>query len=134
MIVVDTSAIAAIYFQEPDARHLAEALWASSETRISAGTVLELTIVLATRKRETARLTELWLNEFLEQADIEIEPVSVQQLQVARTAYVRYGKGMSHPAQLNFGDCFAYALAKWLDAPLLFKGNDFSQTDIVSAL
>ena len=101
MIVVDTSALAAIYFVEADAAQFAEALWAADETKISAGTVLELSIVLATRKVAAAAEAERWLDDFLEEADIAVEPVDALQLQIARTAYALYGKGLGHPAQLT---------------------------------
>jgi ribonuclease VapC len=130
VIVVDTSAIAAIYFREPEAAQFAEALWAADEAKISAGTVLELSIVLATRKVAAAAEAARWLDELLEDASIAVEPVDRLQVQIARTAYAQYGRGMGHQAQLNFGDCFAYALAKALDAPLLFKGMDFAKTDL----
>lgn len=132
--MVDTSALAAICFREPDAGRMAEALWAAEEAKISAGTALELSIVLATRKVASPDDAARWLDGFLGEADISVEPVDAAQLQIARTAYAVYGKGLGHPAQLNFGDCFAYALAKALDAPLLFKGTDFAQTDLRAVL
>lgn len=127
---MDTSAIAAIYFGEVDAARIGDILWSASAARISAGTVLETSIVLATRKLETAEVAGLWLDDFLVDAGIVMQPVDSGQVLLARRAYALYGKGTGHPAQLNFGDCFAYALAKSLDVPLLFKGADFAHTDL----
>ena len=73
-------------------------------------------------------------DDFIREARIDIEPVSVLQAKIAREAYRDFGRGSGHPAQLNFGDCFAYALARDTGQPLLFKGNDFSQTDVRPAL
>jgi ribonuclease VapC len=134
LIVVDTSAIAAIYFGESDAARFADVLWSASQARISAGTALEVAIVLGTRKRESVDVAGRWLDDFLADAGIVVEPVDVEQMLIARHAYSLYGKGTGHKAQLNFGDCFAYALAKALDAPLLYKGVDFAHTDIGRAL
>jgi ribonuclease VapC len=75
-----------------------------------------------------------FLDQFLEAAHIEVEPVTATQAKIARAAYCEYGQGSGHPAQLNFGDCFAYAIARDFREPLLYKGNDFSHTDIESAL
>ena len=74
------------------------------------------------------------LDELIAEAAISIEPVTAEQARIARQAYRDFGKGSRHPAQLNFGDCFAYALAKELREPLLFKGNDFIHTDVVPAV
>jgi ribonuclease VapC len=100
-MIIDTSALLAIIFDEPDGPH-------ENPAKAPA------------------------LDELIETLDIDIEPVTVQQARVARGAYHLYGKG-KHPAGLNYGDCFAYALAKAMHQPLLFKGNDFSQTDIEAA-
>ena len=98
---------------------------------MSAGTLLEVgTVVL--HKRGAGRLPELY--ELIELVRIEIAPVTERRARDAVDAYARFGKSTKHPAQLNFGDCFAYALAKELNQPLLYKGDDFSQTDIRSAL
>lgn len=74
------------------------------------------------------------LDAFIAEAGIDVVPVSLEQAQLARAAYRDFGKGSGHPARLNFGDCFAYALAQWLREPLLYKGEDFGYTDVRSAL
>ncbi len=86
------------------------------------------------QEAESTAEVDAWLEAVLATAPIRLIEVNLDQAQLAREAHRRYGKAMGPSAQLNFGDCFAYALAKSLDAPLLFKGNDFSQTDIESAL
>jgi ribonuclease VapC len=128
-LVVDTSALVAIVFDEPEADAVIDALEASTETVMSPMTYVELGIVLIGREQFPSR-DELddWLGMY--RIEIAREPVIDT---AALDAYVRYGKGQ-HPARLNLSDCFAYALAKALNAPLLFKGDDFSQTDIRSAL
>ena len=98
---------------------------------MSAGTLLELGAVVL-HKRGASRLPELF--DLIGLARIEIAPVSEQDARDAIEAYARFGKCTRHPAQLNFGDCFSYALAKALDQPLLYKGDDFSRTDVRSAL
>ena len=101
---------------------------------MSAGNVLETSIVLRTSKRIAPEDAEQWLDRFLRSARIRVEPVTRDQSDLARVAHARFGKGTGHAAKLNYGDCFAYALAKHLDAPILFKGNDFTRTDLMSAL
>jgi ribonuclease VapC len=129
--VVDTSALMAVLRSEPDASLFAEALQTLDPLHMSAGTLLEVgTVVL--HKRGMARIPELY--SLIAFAGIEIAPVSEAQVHDAIDAYRRFGKCTRHPAQLNFGDCFAYALAKELDQPLLYKGNDLSATDVRSAL
>jgi ribonuclease VapC len=127
-MVIDTSAIVAILFNEPDAEYFESALVSDPTRLMSAASVLETAIVVE------ARLGEAGSQEFdqlLQTAQITIVPVTAQQVEIGRQAYHTYGKGR-HPAGLNYGDCFAYALAKTTSEPLLFKGNDFSQTDISS--
>ena len=97
---------------------------------MSAGNWLEAAIIVDGRGDATARIR---FDELLDAGGIEITPVSVEQARVARLAYQQFGRG-NHPARLNYGDCFAYALAKVTGEPLLFKGNDFVQTDIQPAL
>ena len=116
---------------EPDAPLFAAALESITPLTMSAGTLQELGIVVL-HKRGPKRLPELF--DLIEAIGIDIAPVSEQSARDAIDAYSRFGKGTRHPAQLNFGDCFAYALAKALDEPLLYKGDDFAQTDIRSAL
>jgi ribonuclease VapC len=129
-IVADTSAFIAVLQKEPDAGIYRQALLESEKIMVSAATAVELHIVI------TARLGAegiLRLNHLLAQPLFEIVPVDHQQMTIANQAYERFGKGR-HPAKLNFGDLFSYALAKSRDLPLLFKGDDFSKTDIVSCL
>lgn len=134
MIVVDTSVIVAIFKIEPDAQKLANAIASDPTPIISAANVVECSIVIRGAKALADTEAEAWLDEFLVKGRIEVRAVAADHLPAARTAHMRYGKGTGHPAQLNFGDCFAYALAKSLDVPLLYKGDDFSKTDIASAL
>jgi ribonuclease VapC len=134
MIAVDTSAIVAIYAGESDAANLNAAITNDASPAISAGTLLELTIVLRTYSAQSRIIADEWLEQFLASGQFVVHAVSEEQVTIARDAHRRYGKGMGHPAQLNFGDCFSYALAKSLDAPLLYKGADFAKTDVVSAL
>jgi ribonuclease VapC len=125
-MVIDTSALLAIFLGEPERGRFLQAI-AEAETRwLSAANALEAGIVLEARRGEAAgREFDL----FLHQAKVEVVAVDLDQVETARWAWRRYGKGR-HPAALNFGDCFAYALAKTRDEPLLAKGNDFAQTDI----
>ena len=128
-MIIDTSAIIAILFEEPEADHFLSEITASSSRRISAATLLETKIVLESRSGLAAAHE---LDAFLRRAQIELEPVTPEQAQTARQAWQRFGKG-NHPAGLNFGDCFAYALAKAAREPLLYKGRDFELTDIPAA-
>lgn len=134
MIVVDTSAVLAIFLQEPEAPRVARVLAASGTPRMSAANLLEAAIVLKAKKQIDAKDAEKWLDLFVSTALLQIEPVTLEQVATARAAHTSYGKGTGHPAALNFGDCFAYALARTLRTPLLYVGNDFSRTDIDSAL
>ena len=125
-MVVDTSALVAIFLGEPDRSVFLRAITESDRTLISAANVLESGIVIETRRGDAAgREFDL----FLARAAIEIAPADADQIEIARIAWLKYGKGR-HPAGLNFGDCFAYALAKISGMPLLAKGNDFARTDI----
>ena len=125
-MIVDTSAILAILFREPDAEHYAKAIALASSRRMSVATLVEATIVLESRGGAAAGYE---LDAFLEEAEIELEPVTLEHTQVARRAWRRFGKG-NHPAGLNFGDCCVYALAQVTREPLLFKGQDFALTDV----
>jgi ribonuclease VapC len=133
LIVVDSSAVVAIFRQEEDAARLAQRIGRDDQPLISAANVLETAIVLRGLKR-IAEEAERWLDDFLKAGGIGVEPVTTAQTDLARLAHARFGKGGGHAAQLNFGDCFAYALAKSLDVRLLFKGADFSHTDLEAAL
>lgn len=125
-MILATSSILAILFEEPEAVLFAKLISSDAKRLLSAGTVLELMIVVESRKGE-AGARELDL--FLHRAKIDIVPFDSEQVELARQAWRHYGKGQ-HSANLNFGDCFAYALAKISGEPLLFKGNDFNQTDV----
>jgi ribonuclease VapC len=126
-MIVDTSALIAIINLEPDGRLFEAALEAAPITRISAGTYLEASIVI---DRARDPLVSRRLDEFLAESACIIEPVTATQARIARDAYRDFGKGGGHRAGLNFGDCFAYALAREAGEPLLFKGDDFRHTDI----
>lgn len=129
--MVDTSAIIAILRDEPEARSFLEAMSAASTIRMSAGSWLELTVV--TTRSGDARISE-GADALLARFDVVIEDVTREIATIANHGYRKYGRGTRHAADLNFGDCFAYALAKATDEPLLFKGDDFARTDIVPAL
>jgi ribonuclease VapC len=129
-MIIDTSAIIAILREEDEARRFAEAIEAASVRRISAATYVEIGAVIdGARDPVASRLVD----ELLATAGIVIEPVTAAQARVARDAYRDFGKGSGHAAGLNFGDCFAYALATATGEPLLFKGDDFSRTDVAVA-
>lgn len=131
LVVVDTSALMAIVLGESDAEAYAAALTRSiGVCVIAAPNVVESHIVAATRLGDTGIQS---LTTVLERSGMEITTFDTTQAHLAAAAWQRFGKGR-HPAALNLGDCFAYALARSLDSPLLFKGGDFSQTDIRSAL
>ena len=130
MMVIDTSALVAIMGDEPERRLFNELIDAASNTCISAASLLETRIVLLGRSGDTAILA---LDAFLLKSGMTVVEVSPQIADLAFDAYRRFGKGTGHPAVLNYGDCFSYALAKFLAAPLLFKGGDFFRTDIVPA-
>lgn len=133
MIVVDTSAIIAIFRREPEAAAFAVKIADAEVPMISVASVLEASIVLRALKHLDPEELERWLDAFLADARMRIEPVTVEQSRIARAAHEAFGKGSGHPVKLNFGDCFTYALAKSSGAPLLFKGDDFSKTDLVPA-
>ena len=126
-MIVDTSALLAILYQEEDAERFVTALVTAPVCRISAANFLEAAINVDTHGDPEASRQ---LDAFIRQAGIEIAAVTLDQAQIARQAYLDFGKGR-HKAALNFGDCFAYALARATGEPLLFKGNDFSYTDLV---
>jgi ribonuclease VapC len=130
-LILDTSAIVAILREEPGFERYARSLAESSGTRISAGTYLETAIVVDANRDPvlSGRLDDL-----LGVAAVRVEPVTRQHAELARQAFRAFGKGSGHAAALNFGDCFAYALARATGEPLLFKGRDFAQTDVAAAL
>jgi ribonuclease VapC len=128
-MIIDSSAIVAILWDEPERSAFVEAIARSGRRLISAATLVEASIVVETsRGYEGGRDLDL----LMAVGGIEVVPVDLEQADIARQAFRRFGKGRS-PACLNYGDCFSYALAKATGMPLLFKGNDFSQTDITPA-
>lgn len=130
-MIVDTSAIIAILRNEPDAMAFAQAMEQASIRRISAATYVECAAVIDGSRDPVASRR---FDEFFREAELIVEPVTEKHAKIARQAYRDFGKGSGHPAQLNFGDCFAYALAHETGEPLLFKGGDFTCTDLISAL
>jgi len=125
-MTLDTSAVLAILQDEPERTEFVSLLEQAPGRLISTVSVLEAAMVLEGRRGEDAGLD---LDLFLLRASVETVPFDAEQLQLARTAFRRFGKGR-HAAGLNFGDCAAYALAKWSGEPLLFKGADFAATDV----
>jgi ribonuclease VapC len=129
-MIIDTSALVAILRDEPEARRFAEAIETARVRRISAATYVEVGAVIdGGRDPVASRLVD----SLLDAAGVVIEPVTEAQSRIAREAYRDFGRGSGHAAGLNFGDCFAYALAKATGEPLLFKGDDFSHTDVAAA-
>ena len=126
-MIVDSSALIAILKHEPEAESFSQAIEAAKAVRISAATYLETHIVVDGYKNPilSARLEEVFANP-----GIVIEPVTAEQAKIARQAYRDYGRGSGHPANLNFGDCFSYALTRDKREPMLWKGDDFGHTDI----
>lgn len=129
-MIVDTSSLIAILFGEADAELYARALSTADESSISAANFVETSMIVETQTRAAG---SRYFDSFFRRAGIVIEPVTVEHAHLAREAWHDFGKGR-HPAGLDFGDCFAYALAKATGQPLQYKGNDFSRTGIVSAL
>ena len=134
MIVVDSSAVIAMMLQEPPAAALAARLAVDSERVLSIASYLEAGTVLAGRRRHDRLKAIDELDAFLAETGIDLEAVDVTQGRLALRARISHGRGMGHGGLLNFGDAFSYALAKSLDAPLLFIANDFAETDIKPAL
>ena len=133
-IVVDSSAVIAILFNEPSAATLLARLVACPERLMSVANYVEAGTVLAGRRRGNRADAIADLDAFLDEAGIELAPLDAAQARVALDARIRYGRGMGHGGVLNFGDAFAYALAMTRDAPLLFIGDDFGMTDVALAL
>ena len=129
-MIVDSSALLAALNRETDADIYQDAILAASPCRMSVANMLEASIVVEGRGGAEAGHE---LDAFLAHAEIQPAPVTPEQFAAARQAWRRFGKGR-HPAALNFGDCFAYALARVTDEPLLYKGDDFARTDIPAAL
>jgi ribonuclease VapC len=128
-MILDTSAVTAIFFREPEAAKFSQVILEARQRRISVANFLELCMVI---ERQMGSDASRQIDVFIRTAGIAIEPITVEHGHVARQAFLDFGKGR-HPAGLNFGDCFAYALAKTTGEPLLFKGRDFSKTDILAA-
>ena len=128
-MIVDSSAVLAVLLDEPDAEHFDTVIANAHACRMSLANVFEASIVMEGRGGESAGQ---YLDSFLDGAEIEQVPVTAEHVASARQAWRRFGKG-NHPAALNFGDCFAYALAEVTGEPLLFKGDDFALTDIEAA-
>ena len=129
-MIVDSSAIIAILNAEADAEVFADAIANTPHCLMSAANYLEAAVVI---DRQRGAEAGRQFDALIARAAIKIEPVTREQADIARQAYLDFGKG-KHPASLNFGDCFAYALARSLHLPLLFKGSDFSLTDIKPAI
>lgn len=127
MIIVDTSALMAVMLGESEKGKFIETISGADIIRVGSATLLESRMVLTGRKGRDAVQD---LDDFIQESGMEIMPVTATDVDLAFEAFLRYGKGSGSGAKLNFGDCFSYALAKRMNAPLLFKGNDFSQTDI----
>lgn len=130
-MIVDSSALVAMLTNEEDGDVLSRVLDGPEAIRISAASYLETSIVIDAHR--DAALSAL-LDDTILDSEIVIEPVTVEQARIARQAYRDYGKGSGHRANLNFGDCFSYALARDKREPILYKGDDFVHTDLRSAL
>lgn len=130
-MIIDASALIAILRNEPDASVYARAIEVASRRRVCAINFVEAAVVIDGSRDPIASRR---FDELFAAAQLVIEPVTAEQARLARETYRDFGKGSGHPARLNFGDCFAYALAKVANEPLLYKGNDFSRTDVQSAL
>jgi ribonuclease VapC len=128
-MVIDTSALTAVLFDEPERDDLVRSIAAAPRRRLSAVSLVEASVVVEARRGEVAGRE---LDLFLHRASVEVVPVDGEQAEVARAAWRRYGKGR-HPAGLNFGDLFAYALARTTGEDLLFKGGDLARTDATPA-
>jgi ribonuclease VapC len=129
-LIIDTSALIAILRDEPDARICALGIENSASRRLSTANFVETALVIDGSRDPVASRR---FDDLIKEAQIVIEPVTEIHARIAREAYRDFGKGSGHPAKLNFGDCFAYALARASGEPLLFKGDDFIHTDIVPA-
>ena len=130
-MIIDASALLAILRDEPDASLYASAIEGATSCRLSAVNYVEAAVVIDGSRDPIASRR---FDELLATSRTMVEPVTREQAWIAREAYRDFGKGSGHPARLNFGDCFAYALARVTGEPLLYKGEDFAQTDLSSAL
>jgi ribonuclease VapC len=130
-MVIDTSALIALLLGEPETAKFVAGIAATSRRLLSASSYVETAIVIMARLGPRGRDA---LDRLIARLGIEIVPFTQEQAALAVTAYRRYGKGSGHPARLNFGDCFSYALAKFYDEPILFKGDDFTHSDLAVAV
>ena len=130
MMAADASALMAIALKEPEAEEFRRIMRDDGQVLVSAATLVELYIVAMGRGDAVYARAQALIRDL----PITVVPLDAEQAEIARRAYERYGKGRGHPAQLNFGDTFAYALASSRGLPLLYKGNDFVHTDILSVL
>jgi ribonuclease VapC len=130
-MIIDASAIVAILRNEPEAGSCANAIAGTISRRVSAVNYVEAAVVIDGSRDPIASRR---FDDLFREAQLVVEPVTESQARIAREAYRDFGKGSGHPAGLNFGDCFAYALAKARGEPILFKGDDFRRTDLTSAL
>ena len=129
-MIADTSAIVAILTDEPEREQFLHLIKQAPQVRMSAGNWIELSAVITRSMRKDHVLK---LDDLMSELAIMIMPVTVEQAIIGHETYRKYGRGTDHPAYLNFGDCFAYALAKETGEPLLFKGDDFVHTDVIPA-
>ena len=123
-MILDSSAIAAICLGEPGAEEIQEHLESARDIKISAATMVEAAVVIDARRPGA-------FDTFRRTLNLTVIPVDEEQAEFARAAYQRFGRGSGHPARLDFGDCFVYALARQIDEPVLFTGGDFAHTDVV---
>jgi ribonuclease VapC len=130
-VIVDSSALVAILRREPERAAYSALLETTRDVKISAVTYFETCIVIDSLRQPTMSRA---LDDLVERSRIAIEPVTAEQAKIAREAYRDYGKGSGHPAGLNFGDCFSYALARNKREAILYKGDDFVHTDLTSAI
>jgi ribonuclease VapC len=129
-MIIDTSAVIAILLGEPEAPRLVQAIVAAPTRAIAAPTLVEASAVLLAKK---GRVGEVALDALLQRLDIDVVPMSAAAARAARSAYQRYGKGVGSPGVLNYGDCLSYGVAMAEADTLLFKGDDFSRTDVLAA-
>jgi ribonuclease VapC len=129
-VIIDSSALLAVILNEPEEARFVAAMVDSPVLRMSAANWIEAALVVDSRKSPRAKAR---FEDLIEELGITLVPVSIEAAYRCRVAHADYGRG-NHPARLNYGDCFAYALAKEAREPLLFKGTDFAQTDIEPAL
>lgn len=132
-MIIETSAVFAIVAGEPEWQRFVEVVHADAAPKMSAANYLESSIVLDRHRSRDLRLARQ-VDAVIESLRIQVVPFTPTQARIAREAYRDFGKGSGHPAQLNFGDCFAYALAAETDEPLLYKGEDFTHAGVRSAL